>query len=274
MTWFRVDDGFQRDPKVLSIPRAHRGPAVGLWLLAGTWSAANLTDGLIPDWLPDELGVPKRFASVLVTAGLWAPEGAGWRFTEWAPNQPTRAQVEDRRAKRAESGRLGGKASGAARRTNNEPTPKQVASPVVGRGFNTVEPPARPGPARPETPSLLTYVSRLAGGNARDTSLASLPPELITEWQDIAGPDVDLEVEAAAYLAHHADRPARNERSAWLGWLKRARSYAEAAAPAAPCQAGCLDGWVPDDAGMRSERRCLVCRPSIADAQPPALRAV
>ena len=270
MPWFRVDDGFQRDPKVLGIPRSQRGPAVGLWTLAGTWSAANLTDGVIPEWLPDELGVPKRFASALVTAGLWAQDGAGWRFVDWSPNQPTRAEVEAKRAKRAAAGKLGGQASGQSRRRTSEASAKQSASEALDGCFDNVEPPARPGPTRPA--SLLTYVSRLAGGNARETDAACLPPELIEQWQEIAGLRVNLEREARAYIAYYADRPARNERSAWVGWLRRARSHVEATAPppdtpGRPLVVACSDplcigGWLPSAPGDPA-RPCLLCRPHL-----------
>jgi hypothetical protein len=122
--------------------------------------------------------------------------------------------------------------------------------------------------------TLLTYVSRLAGGNARGNSRASLPAKIIEEWQTIAGPLVDLEAEARAYVAYFADRPARNERSAWIGWLERARGFAESNAPAPPCpDPDCVNGWLPDTADDRANpcRRCHAPRDSAP--QPVAVNA-
>lgn len=257
MTWFRVDDAFQRDPRVMSIPRPARGNAVGLYLLAGTWSAANLTDGAVPAYLPDELGVHPRYAASLVASGLWAEAApGGWQFVEWAPNQKTREQVLAERAKRAASGAVGGRASGESRRRKAQAPAKQSASGDVGPGFDTDEPPARPGPARAH---LLTYVSRLAGSEVGTDD--SLPAELIEQWQEIAGPAVDLEVEAAAYLAHYADRPADDERAAWLGWLRRARQRNAPAPEPCPDQR-CSGGWLGEDEDGRPIP-CPRCRSNV-----------
>lgn len=97
MPWFRVDDGLANHPKVLGIPRRDRAAAMGLWALAGAWSAANLQDGFVPAYLPDHLGCPQRLAGVLVSAGLWLAEPRGWRFYAWAERQPSREQVEAER---------------------------------------------------------------------------------------------------------------------------------------------------------------------------------
>lgn len=80
MTWFRVDDSFAQHPKVLAIPRKDRPAAVGLWMLAGTWCAANTTDGFVPAHLPGEFGCHARQADALVTAHLWVQVDGGWRF--------------------------------------------------------------------------------------------------------------------------------------------------------------------------------------------------
>jgi hypothetical protein len=61
-------------------------------------------------------------------------------------------------------------------------------------------------------------VGRLAVSDARGT--APPPAEQIALWQDIAGPGVDLEDEARAYLERNLGRPARDEAAAWIGWLK------------------------------------------------------
>lgn len=103
MTWFKVDDGLHSHRKVLSIPRKDRGAAMGLWVLAGSWSADNLTDGHIPAYMVSELGSTPKAARSLVSAQLWIETGDGYEFHQWSQpgRQPTRAEVEaDREAER------------------------------------------------------------------------------------------------------------------------------------------------------------------------------
>jgi hypothetical protein len=122
-----------------------------------------------------------------------------------------------------------------------------------------------PQPPAP-VPHLLTLVGRLAGSDARANG-ARLPAEVIESWQRIAGPDVDLEAEAAAYFARQGGRPARDEAAAWVGWLRQANRHAARARGAKPpgCRE-CLSGWLPepDDPGFASSKRCPKCKPAPA----------
>jgi hypothetical protein len=126
MTWFKVDDGLHSHRKVMSIPRRERVAAMGLWVLAGSWCADNLTDGHVPRYMLTEWGATRRQAEALVSAGLWIEvaynsgephtdvtqasrtphvsraqvevEGS-YQFHEWSQpgRQPTRAEVEANR---------------------------------------------------------------------------------------------------------------------------------------------------------------------------------
>lgn len=104
MAWFKVDDAFWSHPKVLPLSL----PARGLWVTAGAYCAAHLTDGFISSSvLPLITGMPARnihrHADELVNAGLWDPaDGTGWWFHDWHDHQPTRAQVHARRQAGAE----------------------------------------------------------------------------------------------------------------------------------------------------------------------------
>lgn len=95
MPWFKVDDGLFSSRKVLSIPRKDRVAAVGLWTLAGSWAAQELTDGVVPKYALDALGATLRLSRALVEAQLWLsrPDG-GIEFKNWSEFQPTRSQVE------------------------------------------------------------------------------------------------------------------------------------------------------------------------------------
>lgn len=117
MPWFNVDDGFANSKPVLRIPRRYRCPAVGLWTLAGSWSAKELTDGFIPDHALEEFCSTSAMADLLVHAGLWKRVDRGWQFENWSKYQKTKAQVCAYRAAEAERKqrqRSGGKPAGQA----------------------------------------------------------------------------------------------------------------------------------------------------------------
>lgn len=94
MPWFRVDDTFSDHPKVDDLSLA----AVGLWTLAGSWSARNLTDGHVTPARVRKFGGTPDEVTELVTAGLWIEDGNGWRFKSWDEYQPTKESVEKERA--------------------------------------------------------------------------------------------------------------------------------------------------------------------------------
>jgi hypothetical protein len=94
MTWFKVDDSFHSHPKVLAASPA----ALGLWVVAGSWSGANLSDGLVPDHvLPRLLPDSAELARELVAAGLWKRVRGGYRFHDWDHFNPKREVIEEER---------------------------------------------------------------------------------------------------------------------------------------------------------------------------------
>ena len=104
MTWFRVDDAFHSHPKVLATSPA----ALGLWVIAGAWSSANLTEGFIPiAVLPRLLPDAEELAAGLVVAGLWRKRKAGYQFHDWTDFNPTREEALKSRAKSSSGGTLG-----------------------------------------------------------------------------------------------------------------------------------------------------------------------
>lgn len=147
MTWFRIDDSFPTHPKVLAIPRKDRPAAVGLWTLAGTMSARNLTDGVLGVHMVEELGVPKKVALILVEVKLWHPPGEdcdaclecaeshkaelpaapkAYRYHCWHEYQPARAAIEktrreDKERKAAQAAVA--RAAKAAKRAESEQIP-------------------------------------------------------------------------------------------------------------------------------------------------------
>ena len=114
MPWFPVDDTFHSHPKRLATSAA----ALGLWVVAGSWSNAHLTDGRVPDHvLPLLLPDAVTLADELVQTGLWRRVRGAYVFNDWLEwgGKHTAAEVRAIRRKRADAGRLGGLASGQAR---------------------------------------------------------------------------------------------------------------------------------------------------------------
>ena len=105
MTWFKVDDGFYDHPDVVRLlgHRAGRA-ALGLWVLAGSYSAHSLTNGRILGAQIARLGFRKAHAELLVTCGLWERCGRDYQFCNWLKYQPSKAAV--RRKREAAKGRM------------------------------------------------------------------------------------------------------------------------------------------------------------------------
>lgn len=262
MTWFKVDDGLHAHPKAFRAGTA----ALGLWVRAGSWAASQLTDGFVPADVVRMYGTP-AMAKALVTADLWSKVEGGYQFHQWSDDgrQPTRAAVEADRAAARErmKKRRGSKAPGADQppidgfedvgsedvRANNGGTSDGVREP-------------RPVPSRPDlqTP-LLTLVCRRLSGDAR----TSTTDDEISLWSEAAG-NADLAVELKAWLIHNAGTDLRDPGAALLGWL---RTAAKRAGERAPGCGKCMAGWVADEHGQPSAKRCTSCRPNlraVADA--------
>lgn len=130
MPWFMVDD------KLHSHKKAVRAgvQAMGLWVLAGSWSADHLTDGFVPDFIAQRIDPDADMhAAELVTAGLWSVaekgDDNGWAFHEWEGFQPTKEAVEEKRAAaRERMARVrGNKKDGSQEvRANKEGTSREV----------------------------------------------------------------------------------------------------------------------------------------------------
>ncbi|MFC8199918.1 mucin-2 [Streptomyces sp. NPDC057298] len=110
MTWFKVDDTFYGHPKALKAGNA----AVGLWVRAGAYAAQHLTEGVVPGVVAQLYGTAPQ-ARKLVSAGLWhahghtcpapkckQPPAGDYYMHDFLIYNPTRAKVEDDRARSAE----------------------------------------------------------------------------------------------------------------------------------------------------------------------------
>lgn len=101
--YFRIDDKLHSHVKAMRAGTE----AMGLWALAASWSASQLTDGWVPEYAALRIAPnAPELANRLVTAGLWhvdTREGeAGWVFHEWDEWQHTREYVQERQARARE----------------------------------------------------------------------------------------------------------------------------------------------------------------------------
>ena len=211
MAWFKMDDGFANSKPVLRIPRRYRLQAVGLWALAGTWSAKEETDGFIPEYVLEELCGTAGVANQLVQAGLWEivkgsstdpvgilsavsddPQLPGWVYRNWSKYQPTKAELEENREKerirkanyrksqRDTTGTGKGQAEGHQQvsehpdPTRPDPTPKE-------------EPNGSSSEIREDVNQLCTVLADLVERNG------SLRPEITKTWTDEARRMIDLD---------------------------------------------------------------------------------
>lgn len=140
MVWFKVDDGLHASHKVLRLPRSVRLPAIGLWTLAGAWSAHEELDGYVPDYILPELGATPRLVEALLACGLWQKGKDGSQFSNWAEYQPTRAEIEANREKERDRKRKY-RAGGQTTESQRDTTRTDSGSPDT---------PSRPDPSRPD----------------------------------------------------------------------------------------------------------------------------
>lgn len=245
MAWFKVDDGFANSRPVLRIPRRYRMAAVGLWTLAGTWSAKELTDGFIPDYVVEELGGSAALADHLVRAGLWERVGDGYQLIGWEKYQPTKAQVLARRSDEAERKK---RAREAYRKASEQQEssgvrsghpPDTVRSPQSVRARSEHPDPTRPDPSLNTSNSpmeVVTSVGARSQANAapaakRGTRLPEgwMPPQAAIDAikAETGATSEQLQAEhrkfADHWLAQAGQRGVKADWTAtWRNWMRRA----------------------------------------------------
>lgn len=213
MAWFKVDD------KLHSHKKAARAgvPAMGLWALAGSWCADQLTNGFIPDYIAARLDPDlDKNAERLVKAELWHPgehDGdQGWFFHDWDDYQPTREAVEARRESDRERKRKQ-RRNEAGQYTESQ----QVSRRDAERNPDGVTP-SRPVPSRPDHSSPRRKPERpLPDGWAPNK-----------KHEEIAkGLGIDMQAAVVGFKDHAEtnDRRARDWDAAFRTWLRKAPQY-------------------------------------------------
>lgn len=198
MPWFQVDDQLPVHKKVMAAGNA----AMGLWVRAGSWCQQNLTGGFVPTHVVKTLGTFGQ-AKALVTAGLWHPVTGGYHFHDWDEHQMSVDEIRERKRKRAEAGRLGGKASGESRRgAGVKPSAEASASNLISQVPNEKQTPV-PGPAL----SLVT-----SGGELTSVGDPEPPRFCSDHPDDTADPCIPCQQARLTWKAWKARQPERERR--------------------------------------------------------------
>lgn len=157
MAWWRIDDGAGDHPKFLALEAlgpARYTAAVTLWFRAGCYCSKHRTDGVVPRPFVEGLRSVRwrlRAASDLVSVGLWlALDQDSWRFHDWTHRNPTRAELDEKRAKtRDRVARWRGRGNAV---TGVTVTPGRNTAPVPARPV-PINPPGKPPAAPSVTPA-------------------------------------------------------------------------------------------------------------------------
>lgn len=221
MTWFKVDDNLAFHRKVVAAGNA----AMGLWVRAGSWSAAHLTDGFVPDHMIGLLGTTAQ-AKRLISAGLWTEVAGGCQFHQWNENgrQPTSANVRGRREKAAER---------QARWRASKPEDPQVSdvsdgvtdalvTPLVTGGVTPA--PTRPDPNTSPNGDVAPQRRRRATRIPDDFQVT---PEMV-EWARANTPGVDGRRETEKFIDHWRAKPGTAATkvdwvATWRNWMRKSQ---------------------------------------------------
>lgn len=100
--WFKVDDGLPFHPKVM----ACSNQAMGTWLMMGTWSSQQLTNGFVPTSALTVLRATDSDLSELADAGMIQKTRGGWRLHDFLDYNPPADDTRARRARERERKRM------------------------------------------------------------------------------------------------------------------------------------------------------------------------
>ncbi len=230
MTWFKVDDSFHSHPKVLAAEPA----ALGLWVVAGAWCSANLTDGFVPDYaIPRLLPGGVELAEQLVTCRLWRRAKGGFRFHDWASYNPSSDSVKTQR----DSARDRMRKLREARRANQETAGQEEdcsgehSANVLENFADSSQP--RPDPTRSSsgTTPKKTSSSSDAKRGTRISSDFRVTPEMVS-WASSECPLVDGRRETERFIDYWKGKSGKDATkvdwiATWKNWFRKEQVEAE-----------------------------------------------
>lgn len=226
MAWFKVDDGLHSSKKFLSIPRRHRFAAIGVWTLAGSWCADQLTDGHVPAYMLEQWGTPPAAPAALIDAGLWGRTSDGYEFYNWHAYQPRKEDVDAERAASRERMR-----ELRARRKQGKPQKDAEEQEPFGRtGPNGSENVRNPDPTRPDP----TPTSKEVEGASRGSRVPE-PFEISDDmraWAKEEVPLVDIDRKTIEFVDYWAAIPGQKGVKldwgrTWKNGMRKQQEFAE-----------------------------------------------
>jgi hypothetical protein len=136
MSWFKVDDKLHDHRKVRKAGKS----AMGVWVLAGSWSMFAEMDGFVPDSVLARWGT-KRDAQTLVDVGFWDVAErngeSGWQFHDWLKYQPDARTLRSSPRGR-ERGRIVRQPQAVAHEPQGQGPRVQVVHRAPGRGVSMI----------------------------------------------------------------------------------------------------------------------------------------
>lgn len=205
--WFKVDDQLAFNAKVV----AAGNEAMGLWVRAGSWSAAQLTNGFIPEHMANAManGMANECGAIsLCHAGLWDEVEGGYQFHDWDDFQPCAEDEKERRREISEKRKAAGRKGAAARWAGNsdgKPDGKRNGKPMANALPDYGKPMA---PSRPD-PSLSISNDIESGGAPTKPKPANRKTRIPDDWAPnesheakAAELGVDLHAEAEKFQDH------------------------------------------------------------------------
>lgn len=206
--WFRVNDGLFSDPKWSKTASKSRA----LWVTAGSWCSAYLTDGNVPRNKLRALGGTLAAAQNLVEVGLWDETETGWSFHDWKDYNPLREDVLKQRAETAER-------VAKHRRKQQEDRDRR-------NGVSNTAPPRAQSPTRPD-PLSTSVAGESSSSYVSERETDDGPTTEPARWRIMTPPGavpagVDADAEWERFIDRNAGTDLRDPRAAWLGWLRTA----------------------------------------------------
>lgn len=225
--------------------------ATALWTRAGSYSAAKLLDGFVPEDVLRQLStVPDEAASELVRRRLWRRVRGGYLFHQWKERgNLTREQVEaERNADRQRKRRARQSASKNAKPQVNSEFVRPDSEPESGvnpNGIRGLSVSVSESVSSPPQAPLISDGSDPPARNRRKRRATKLSSDWIPTSEHVQrahdlGLDLQREVEKFRAHAEANDRRQANWNGAFTQWLLHADEYRRQRAPQ---QAGPKGWW-------------------------------
>lgn len=197
MPWVRIDDTMTFHHKIVVAGNA----AVGAWVRLTAYSSAHGMDGKVPGSIARMVATVRDLEQA-VRAGLLHAEGEDYQIHDFLHYNPSAEEVAERRSKRAESGRLGGKQSASKRSRKTEANASMIANAPLRMRKDSGEAKVNPVPARPDPSeeninnaharvrgleTLAGKFDRICGVAMPDATTTMQAKELITGYAESTG---------------------------------------------------------------------------------------